>query len=178
MCYCLFLRKDFTLSELSLLFLFHFFMAAYRHSGTPKISNYLIKKASTAIAIGDVVTIEDATGYIIPAVAGSTQVKGVAQERIASTDTDYATARNTTVDVPLPGDLFEIACNTTITQAMVGDLFDLASAGVLDNSDALGAVDVLEIVAIKKATYVDANNPSIAIVRFNPAVLLSVSATA
>jgi len=151
-------------------------MAAYRNSGTPKISNHFIKKASTAIAIGDVVTVEAATGHIIPAVAGSIQVKGIAQELIASTDADYATARNTYVDVPLPGDLFEMACNTTITQAMVGDFFDLASAGVVDNSDLLGAIDVVELVAIKQPTFTSAAIPSVGIFRFNPKVLFETPA--
>lgn len=171
MCYCLFLRKDFALPELSFLFLFHFFMAAYRNSGKPTISNAYIKKASTAIAIGDVVTVDAATGHIIPAVAGSTNVKGIALERIASTDSDYATARNTYIDIPLPGDLFEMDCNTTITQAMVGDFFDLASAGVVDNSDLLGAVDVVELVAIKQPTYTSAASPSVGIFRFNTNVV-------
>ena len=151
-------------------------MAAYRNSGKPNISGDYIKKASTAINIGDIVTLEEATGHIIPAVAGSTNVKGIALEKIASTDSDYATARNTFIEVPTPGDLFEIACNTTITQAMVGDFFDLASAGVVDNADDLGAVDVVELVAIKQPTYTSAASPSVGIFRFNPLVVFQTNA--
>lgn len=67
-------------------------------------------------------------------------------------------------------------CNTTITQAMVGNFFDLASATVVDNSDALGAVDVVQLVRIEKATYTDAANPSYGVFRFNPVVLLQTDA--
>ncbi len=148
-----------------------------RRKGKHNTSADYLKKASTAIAYGDVLTIESATGHLIPATAATTNIKGIAMEAILSTDSDYATARNISVDVPLPGDLFEMACNTTITQAMVGDFFDLATAKVVDNSDALGAVDVVEIVAILQPTYTSATNPSIAIVRFNPLVLLQTSAT-
>jgi hypothetical protein len=77
-------------------------MAAVRKNGAPKISNTFIKKASTAIAIGDLLTVEAATGHLIPATAATTNVKGIAQERIASTDDDYATARNIYVDTCLP----------------------------------------------------------------------------
>lgn len=150
-------------------------MAAYRKAGKPNLSGDYLKKASTAITQNTVLAIDD-NGYLIPATATTTNIKGIAQEKIASTDSDYATARNTFIDIPLPGDLFEMDCNTTITQTMVGEFYDLASAGVVDNSDELGAVDVVEIVAIKQATYTDANNPSVAIVRFNPLVLLQTTA--
>lgn len=150
-------------------------MATYRNSGKPNISGQYLKKASTAIAQNTVLAIDD-DGFLIPATATTTNIKGIAQEKISATDSDYATARNTFVDVPLPGDQFEMDCNTTITQSMVGEFYDLASAGVVDNSDELGAIDVVEIVAIKKATFVDAANPSIAIVRFNPLVLLQTTA--
>lgn len=150
-------------------------MAAYRKAGKPNISGDYLKKASTALAQNTVLAIDD-DGYLIPATATTTNIKGIAQEKIASTDSDYATARNTFIDIPLPGDLFEMDCNTTITQTMVGEFYDLASAGVVDNSDESGAIDVVEIVAIKQATYTDANKPSVAIVRFNPLVLLQTTA--
>jgi hypothetical protein len=146
-------------------------MAATRQSGKPNLTGDYIKKASTAIARNSVVSL-DTNGFLVPAAAATTNVKGIAQEAIASTDSDYATARNTTIDVPLPGDLFLMDCNTTITQAMVGDFFDLADANVVDNSDALGAVDVVELVRIEKATYTSAANPSVGVFRFNPVVLL------
>lgn len=150
-------------------------MVAIRKSGKPNLTGDYIKKASQAIARNSVVCL-DANGFLIPATATTTNVKGIAQEAIASTDSDYATARNTTIDVPLPGDLFTMDCNTTITQAMVGNFFDLADANVVDNSDALGAIDVVELVRIEKATYTDAANPSVGVFRFNPSVLLQIDA--
>lgn len=76
-------------------------MVAIRKSGKPNITGDYIKKASQAITRNSVVCL-DANGFLIPATAVTTNVKGIAQEAIASTDTDYATARNTYVDVPLP----------------------------------------------------------------------------
>lgn len=151
--------------------------AIVRYSGKPNLTGDYIKKASTAIPAGTVVTIESATGYVIPATAVTTNIAGIAQEVVSSFDTDYATARNTYLDVPLPGDLFEIECNTNITQAMVGDFFDLLNSGVVDNSDALGQVNVVELVKIKDPVFVNSNNPSVGVFRFNPVVLLSTSAT-
>ncbi len=148
-----------------------------RKSGKHNISADYLKKASTAIAVGDVLTIESATGHLIPATASTTNIKGIAIQKVASTDSDYATARNTFVDIPLPGDLFVMACNTTITQAMVGDFFDLADSQVVDNSDTLGAVDVVELVSIVQPTYTSATSPSLGVFRFNPLVLLQTSAT-
>lgn len=150
-------------------------MTANRNSGQPNISGQYLKKASQALALNTVLAIDD-NGYLIPATATTTNIKGIAQELVASTDSDYATARPTYIDVPLPGDQFTMDCNTTLTQSMVGEFYDLASAGVVDNSDELGAIDVVEIVAIKQATYTDANNPSVAVVRFNPLVLLQTTA--
>jgi len=150
-------------------------MSVFRQSGKMNVSSKFLKKASTAIDLNSVVSV-DANGFLIPATASTTNIKGIALEKIASTDTDYATARPIIIDVPHPGEVFEMACNTTITQTMVGMLYDLADANVVDNSDDSGAIDVIEIVGIVKATYTDAANPSIALVRFNPAPEFSVTA--
>lgn len=144
-----------------------------RRSGKPNLSSLFLKKASTAIAQGAVLTVEAATGHVTNGTAATTNVKGISMETIASTDSDYATARPILVDIPLPGDLFEMACNTTITQAMVGDFFDLADSQVVDNSDLLGAVDVVELVGIVQPTYTSATSPSVGLFRFNPTVVLA-----
>lgn len=139
------------------------------------VSTKFLKKASQAIDLNSVLSV-DANGYLIPATAVTTNIKGISLEKISSTDTDYATARSIAIDVPKPGEVFEMACNTTITQSMVGMLYDLADANTVDNSDDSGAVDVIEIVGIVKATYSSATDPSIALVRFNPAPEFSVTA--
>lgn len=151
-------------------------MPAIRSTGADNITGKYLKKASTAIALNSVLTMDSTTGHLQPAVTASTNIKGIARQLVASTDADYATARPTIIDVPAPNDLYEIDCNTTITQAMCGDDFDLASATVLDNSQA-GTVKHCQIVSIKQPTYTSAALPSIAIVRFNPDVLFQTSAT-
>lgn len=150
-------------------------MSVFRQSGKPNVTLNFLKKASQALDANSVVSI-DANGYIIPATAVTTNYKGIVLQKVASTDSDYATARAVPIDVVKPGELFEMACNTTITQTMVGMLYDLADANVVDNSDDSGAIDVIEIVGIVKATYVDAANPSIALVRFNPVAEFSTTA--
>lgn len=151
-------------------------MAAIRFSGKDNIFGLGLKKASTAIALNSVLTIDSTTGYLQPAVTASTQLAGVARELVASTDSDYATVRNTYIDVPKPGDLYAIDCNTTITQAMVGDMFDLASATVVDNSQA-ATVKHVRLVAIIQPTYTSALSPSVGLFEFNPSVLFGVSST-
>ena len=152
-------------------------MAVFRKEGKDNLTSTFLKKASTAISANSVLSVEPTTGLLIPATATTNNVKGISRAKIASTDTDYTTAREILIDVPRPSEIFEMDCNTTITQAMVGDLFDLADANTVDNSDALGAIDVIEIVGIKQPTYTSATNPSVAYVRFVPSVLFGVSAT-
>lgn len=152
-------------------------MPAIRHSGVDTIVGLMLKKASTAIVANSFLTVDSTTGHLQPAVTASTNLAGIAKEVVATTDTDYATARNTFIDVPTPASLYEIDCNTTITQAMVGDTFDLASATVVDNSIA-GTVKHVKLVAIgRNATFTSASNPSYGIFRVNPVVLFQTSAT-
>ena len=149
-------------------------MSVFRRQGKTTTSLTFLKKASQAIDLNSVVSI-DADGYIIPATASTTNIKGIALEKISSTDSDYATARAIPIDIVKPGELFEMACNTALTQTMVGMLYDLADANTVDNSDDSGAIDVIEIVGIVKAAYAS-GNPSIALVRFNPTPEFSVTA--
>lgn len=151
-------------------------MVAIRYNDVDNIVGLMLKKASTAIALNSILTVDSTTGHLQPAVTASTNLAGIARELVASTDSDYATARNTFIDVPRPSDLFVMDCNTTITQAMVGDDFDLASATVVDNSTG-GTVKHVKLVAIQQATYTSAASPSYGIFRINPVVVYQTSAT-
>lgn len=151
-------------------------MVAIRYNGEKQLNGLGLKKASTACALNSFATYDSTTGHLQPAVTASTNIAGLFQELVASTDSDYATARNTYIDVPRAEDLFVIDCNTTITQAMVGDDFDLASATVVDNSQA-GTVKHVKLVAISQATYTSASSPSYGIFRVNPVVVYQTSAT-
>lgn len=72
-------------------------MAAKRTSG---VSNLITapKKASTAFPVGSFVTYDAGTGFIKPLVATDPSVYGVIQQKIASTDADYASNTPVLVD--------------------------------------------------------------------------------
>lgn len=82
-----------------------------------------IKKASTAFEVGDLCTI-DSNGFLVPGGAG--KIVGVSNEKVASTDADYATARPLNVS---SGDaeityIFNVATGTA-TQSTVGEYVDV-----------------------------------------------------
>lgn len=151
-------------------------MGAIRDSGKDNITKRYLKKASTVFANNAVVTVESATGHVIPIIAASTNIKGITRETITAADVDYATARGITLDVPRPEDLFVMPFSATITQAMVGDNFTLADSLVVNNTDAVAAVHV-QLVGIVQATFTSAANPSYGLVRFSPVALFQTSAT-
>lgn len=107
-----------------------------RTKSEPNIQSY-VKKASTAFNLGDAVFI-DSNGFLDKAVAATTpsDIIGVIQETIASTDSDYATARDVAVDVAEKGDngdWFIAAVGAgTPAQTNVGEAHDLDSAGKVD----------------------------------------------
>lgn len=100
-----------------------------RSRGEARIRSYA-KKASTAIAMGQVVAI-DSNGFLIPATASTTgnDIVGIAMETIASTDGDYTSTRDVAVDVVEKGgdgDRFLAIIGTgTGAQTQVGEAHDL-----------------------------------------------------
>ncbi len=111
-----------------------------------------IKKASTAMSLLDIVSI-DANGYVIPAVTASTVLLGLVQENIKSSDDDYAKARMVVVDVPR-GDRDEFIIDVTggtLTQANVGKAYDLSDAKTLNIATG-GTVKHCKVVGIVSTT--------------------------
>lgn len=106
-----------------------FQFAFKRVKGEPRIRSYA-KKASTAIAMGQVVA-TDNTGFLIPATSTTTGnlIVGIAMETISTTDSDYASTRDVAVDVVEKGgdgDRFLAQVGTgTAVQATVGQFHDL-----------------------------------------------------
>jgi hypothetical protein len=92
------------------------------------------KKASTEFAIGDFVTV-DANGFLIP--GGSGPVKGICNETISSTDSDYASTRDLNFSGFKHDDEFEIPVATggPATQTNVGECYDVDSV-------ALGSIEL------------------------------------
>lgn len=116
-----------------------------RKNGANKIA-YFKKKVSTAINLGAIVSI-DTDGFLIPATASSVNHVGVCMEKIASTDSDYAVARDVMVDIAQSStDQFEAEVSAgTVAQTAVGAYFDLNSTG--DKVD-LSATTVKQVFVV------------------------------
>jgi hypothetical protein len=109
------------------------------------------KKASTAFAAGDLLAF-DSNGFVLPATATTvpSEVAGIAQRTVASTDSDYAENSFVPVDVPRPhDDLFEVAVSTgTAAQTDVGERVDLDDANSIDVDAVLtGVVKVEKVIS-------------------------------
>lgn len=118
---------------------------------------YFKKKASTAIPLGAIVSL-DSDGYLIPATASTTAHIGVCMEVIATTDSDYSSTRKVMVDkLNSSTDVFTAEVSAgTVAQTAVGAFYDLNSTGdkvdlsatsvkavyVVDINTAAGTVDI------------------------------------
>lgn len=114
----------------------------------------LVKKASQAFTCLELVTI-DATGFVIPAVAGSTIIAGLVQKTVTTASEDYALANTIIVDVPRGDrDEFEIdVTGGTATQANVGKFYDLADSKTL-NIATVGTVNHALVTGVVSGTRV------------------------
>ena len=123
-----------------------------RMSGCPNIHPFK-KAASTALADNDVVT-KDSSGYLIKATATTprSEIIGLIQRTVASTDSDYASNTMVEVDVPMTDDEFDFDVGTgSAVQSMVGKKFDLKDENELDvNGQITKAVEVLRILSTTK----------------------------
>lgn len=120
-------------------------MAFLRASGEPNIE-YHEKTASTAFNVGDLVY-DGGSRYILPADATSGDHIGICMKKVASTDSDYASATKIPVDVAAENDIFEVDCGGAATAALLGTFIDLTNAYTADeansNKDALLVVGII-----------------------------------
>jgi hypothetical protein len=128
-------------------------MAFVRRFGEVNIHPYQ-KKASTAWVRGDLLAF-DSNGCLVPATAATvpSEVAGVAERTIASTDADYAATTMVEVDVPRPNnDQFEVDVSTgTPAQTDVGERVDLDDENSIDVVAVLtGVVKVEKIISSTK----------------------------
>lgn len=131
-------------------------MNFYRKNGTPVIQGYL-KKASTAMNFGDAVFLNG--GYVDKAGAttAAKDIIGVVQETIASTDSDYASARPIAVEMPDKGENGDwfvalVGAGTPVQATHVGNSYDLTSAGAVDLT--ASSYKVVKVQAIISSTLV------------------------
>lgn len=92
------------------------------------------KKASTAIAVGDIVY-ADGSGAIQPGDATSGNHLGICLKAIAATDDDYASTTRVPIMVPHDDAEFDVPVGTgTLTTADEGNFYDLKDANEIDQS--------------------------------------------
>jgi len=76
------------------------------------------KAASTVITADSLLT-RNASGLLIPAVTASTNIAGVALERVAATDPDYAATSEIQMDFPMADDEFIVDVDDAATAGFV-----------------------------------------------------------
>lgn len=112
-------------------------MSALRTSGQ---SNLIMvpKKASTAFPVQSFVTFDAATGFIKPLVATDPSVFGVIQQKISSTDADYAQNTPVSVDQAFPDQILQVdvangGAATPFAVTDIGQFFKMGgTASVID----------------------------------------------
>lgn len=99
-----------------------------RISGTPNLIT-VSKKASTAFPNGGAVTFDAQTGFIKPLVATDPSVFGIIQQKIASTDGDYAANSPVLVDQSQNDQVWEVDVTAgTLAATDVGQFFKMGAA--------------------------------------------------
>lgn len=122
-------------------------------NGKHLINDY-VAPASTAFAFGDVVT-RDSSGQLAKATASTprSELLGLIQATIASTDSDYASTKVVPVLEFHKEAEFEADVDTgTLTTAMVGKRFDLADHNGIDvTAEGQKAVEITRYISASKA---------------------------
>lgn len=112
-------------------------MSAIRLSGQSNLM-MVSKKASTAFPTGSFITFDAATGFIKPLVATDPSVFGVIQQKITSTDADYALNTPVLVDQGAIDQVWQVdvangGAATPFAATDVGQFFKMgATASVID----------------------------------------------
>lgn len=102
---------------------------AFKHVSGPALMSYWPKTASTALTINTLVT--PSSGALVTAVTATTNILGVLQRTVASSDSDYASTTKVPVLVPTPDTEFEVDLTgtTTFAATFVGTQVDIDGTG-------------------------------------------------
>ena len=133
---------------------------AFIHVSGPATTEAFAKLASTAIAAGSALALT--SGYLAQATVASLRIAGVAIQKIASTDGDFASATSIPVIIPGEEDVFEATVSGTATVSLIGDQFDLTAT----NQGTAQAVN-LSGTTNKVVTMVGFISSSLILVKFN-----------
>ena len=119
---------------------------AFIHKSGPALCEPFAKLASTAIAVGSVISFT--SGYVSQAVKESVRLAGVAVRKIASTDDDFASATTISVIVPSSEDIFEADVTGTATQANVGKQYDISTTNAGTSQTVVLANTTYKVVTV------------------------------
>ena len=125
-------------------------MAFRRIQGKTKMMKLPVT-ASTAITAGALVAFS--SGYLIAATASSEPyaIAGVLKKTIASTDSDYATARSVEVEVPIEkAVVWEFDVTSGLVAADVGKHCDLTDSLVVNRG--ASSLDIVQITKVLSTT--------------------------
>lgn len=133
---------------------------SFIHIKGPAVTEPFAKLASTAIAVGAVCGFT--SGYLAQALPASVRIAGIAIKKIASTDSDFASATLIPIVVPGEEDVFEATVSGTATQGNVGKQYDLTQT-------AQGTAQAVDLAATtnKVVTVVEFISSSKVNVKFN-----------
>lgn len=141
-------------------------MAILRQNNQKNVQ-MIAKAASTAIAVDEILTIS-AAGFVTPAVAASANLIGLSMERVASTDTDFASTRKIQIDVPSGAQTFILdTAGGAVAQTMVGEFFDLS------NSTTLNVGVAATVKHFKVLDILGTGSGARVLVAFNPNIVLN-----
>lgn len=130
-------------------------MAFTKYRGKTK-TVWLPVTVSTAFTKGDIVSFS--SGYLIKATSATTALShaGVIKKTIASTDSDYATARLVPVEVPVEKNVEWLAPVTSgLVAADVGLLVDLTDAGTINRAaSTIDAAQVKSVISSTSGTFI------------------------
>lgn len=115
--------------------------------------NYTAKAASTALTENTLLA-RDAAGRLIPAVAGSTSVVGVAMSRVTAADADFTATSLKVYDEPREGDVFLMDIVNT-TSVVPGLAMTILNAGTINTFANIGGQTQVVIRKIVSPTKVE-----------------------
>ena len=128
---------------------------AVKHYRGPAHIEWFPKTASTAYALNDMVTILSTAagaGTLAKVTSSSTEIYGLIQRDVVSTDTDYASASLVPVLVPDTDSIFYFDVTTgTAATTDIGEYIDADDEKNVDvNAYTVGVVKVTEILSTSK----------------------------
>jgi len=124
------------------------------NQGKTKVE-FLPVTTSTALAEGALLTFSSGKLVAATSTTATTALVGVCRKTIASTDSDYATARTIPVEVPVERNTtWEGDVTSGLVVADIGKDVDLTDASTVNRAGtSIGAVQVVDVISTTKGVF-------------------------